>query len=157
MSQQIFRKKSMDRISSPESLNDYIKVAGPGTWLMLGAIILLLAGACCWGVLGRLQTTVQTVVISQEGHPVCYIAEDDISSVTENMKIAIDGIDYEITGISGMPVQLREEKDAYLLHVLEMEDKAWVYECTIGEAIPDGIHKGVITTDSVSPLSFITN
>lgn len=156
MSQQIFRKKSMDRISSPESLNDYIKVAGPGTWLMLGAIILLLIGACCWGVLGRLQTTVQTVAVSEEGRTVCYVAEDDISSVTENMKIAIDGIEYEITGISDMPVQLREE-DAYLLHVLALEDKVWVYECTIGEAIPDGIYQGVITTDSVSPLSFITN
>lgn len=156
MSQQIFRKKSMDRISSPESLNDYIKVAGPGTWLMLGAIILLLIGACCWGVLGRLQTTVQTVAVSEEGRTVCYVVEDDISSVTENMKIAIDGIEYEITGISDMPVQLREE-DAYLLHVLALEDKVWVYECTIGEAIPDGIYQGVITTDSVSPLSFITN
>ena len=157
MSQKIFRKKSMDRISSPESLNDYIKVAGPGTWLLLGAIIILLTGACCWGVLGRLHTTVQTVAVSEEGRTVCYVAEDDISSVTENMKIAIDGKEYEITGISDMPVQLREENDAYLLHVLAMEDKSWVYECAIGEAIPDGIYKGVITTDSVSPLSFITN
>lgn len=157
MSQQIFRKKSMDRISSPESLNDYIKVAGPGTWLLLGAIIILLTGACCWGVLGRLHTTVQTVAVSEEGRTVCYVAEDDISSVTENMKIAIDGKEYEITGISDMPVQLREENDAYLLHVLAMEDKSWVYECAIGEAIPDGIYQGVITTDSVSPLSFITN
>lgn len=30
MSDQIFRKKSLDRISSPEQLNDYIRVANPG-------------------------------------------------------------------------------------------------------------------------------
>lgn len=36
MSDQIFRKKSLDRISSPEQLNDYIRVANPGIWMILG-------------------------------------------------------------------------------------------------------------------------
>ena len=35
MSDQIFRKKSLDRISSPEQLNDYIRVANPGIWMIL--------------------------------------------------------------------------------------------------------------------------
>ena len=34
MSDQIFRKKSLDRISSPEQLNDYIRVANPGIWMI---------------------------------------------------------------------------------------------------------------------------
>ena len=46
MSDQIFRKKSLDRISSPEQLNDYIRVANPGIWMILAAVIILLAGAC---------------------------------------------------------------------------------------------------------------
>ena len=37
MSDQIFRKKSLDRISSPEQLNDYIRVANPGIWMILAA------------------------------------------------------------------------------------------------------------------------
>lgn len=44
MSDQIFRKKSLDRISSPEQLNDYIRVANPGIWMILAAVIILLAG-----------------------------------------------------------------------------------------------------------------
>ena len=39
MSDQIFRKKSLDRISSPEQLNDYIRVANPGIWMILAAVI----------------------------------------------------------------------------------------------------------------------
>ena len=50
MSDQIFRKKSLDRISSPEQLNDYIRVANPGIWMILAAVIILLAGVCVWGI-----------------------------------------------------------------------------------------------------------
>ena len=41
MSDQIFRKKSLDRISSPEQLNDSIRVAHPGIWMILAAVIML--------------------------------------------------------------------------------------------------------------------
>ena len=32
----------MDRLKSPEELNDYIRVANPSVWLLLGAVILVL-------------------------------------------------------------------------------------------------------------------
>ena len=48
----LFRKSSMDRLRSPEQLNEYIRVARPGVWLVLAAIILLLAGVVVWGVFG---------------------------------------------------------------------------------------------------------
>ncbi|MFR8314114.1 MAG: hypothetical protein ACLVBP_18195 [Ruminococcus sp.] len=61
MSDQIFRKKSLDRISSPEQLNDYIRVANPGIWMILAAVIILLAGVCVWGIFGHLDTKTETV------------------------------------------------------------------------------------------------
>ena len=51
----IFRQKSMDRISSPEQLNDYIRVTTPPVWLVLIAIALLLAGMLAWSVFGTLE------------------------------------------------------------------------------------------------------
>ena len=44
MEKQIFRQKNIDRISSPEELNDYLKVSDPGIWIILCAVIILLAG-----------------------------------------------------------------------------------------------------------------
>ncbi len=44
----IFREKSMERVSSPEQLNDYIKVTNPGIWLTLAAVIVLLIGFIVW-------------------------------------------------------------------------------------------------------------
>ena len=41
---ELFREKSLERVSSPEQLNDYIKVTTPSVWLVLIAVILLLVG-----------------------------------------------------------------------------------------------------------------
>ena len=40
----LFRKKSLQRMSSPEQLDDYIRVTTPSVWLILFALIILLAG-----------------------------------------------------------------------------------------------------------------
>ena len=71
MSDQIFRKKSLDRISSPEQLNDYIRVANPGIWMILAAVIILLAGVCVWGIFGHLDTKTETVGTAKAGYPEC--------------------------------------------------------------------------------------
>lgn len=49
----IFRQKSLDKISSPEKLDDYIRVTSPSVWFILAAIILLLFGALFWGIFGE--------------------------------------------------------------------------------------------------------
>ena len=50
----VFREKSLERISEPEQLHDYIRVTSPGVWLVLIAVIVLLAGVMVWGVFGKL-------------------------------------------------------------------------------------------------------
>ena len=51
----LFRQKSLDRVSSPESLNDYIRVTTPSVWLAMIAIVLLLVGMLAWSILGRVE------------------------------------------------------------------------------------------------------
>ena len=45
----VFREKSLDRIQSPEQLNDYLRVTNPTVWVLLAAVIVLLAGVLVWG------------------------------------------------------------------------------------------------------------
>ncbi len=49
----IFREKSMERVSSPEALNDYIRVTTPSVWVVLIALVVLLVGMLAWSILGR--------------------------------------------------------------------------------------------------------
>ena len=45
---QVFRKNVMDRLNSPEELNDYLHVTRPAVWIALAAVILILIGALVW-------------------------------------------------------------------------------------------------------------
>lgn len=49
----LFRDKSIEKVSSPEQLNDYIRVTSPSVWIVIIAMIVLLAGIITWSVLGK--------------------------------------------------------------------------------------------------------
>ena len=48
MKQSLFRQKSVERISSPEQLDDYLHVTSPVVWVVLCAVIALLVGLLIW-------------------------------------------------------------------------------------------------------------
>lgn len=49
----IFRKVSLDRLSSPEQLDRVMYVTSPRGWIALSGLGLLLAAALAWGIFGR--------------------------------------------------------------------------------------------------------
>ncbi len=67
----IFRKKSLDRVTSPEQLDDYIKVTTPSVWLILFAIIILIFGTLVWGVFGKIPINTPEGV--KEVAPISYV------------------------------------------------------------------------------------
>ena len=40
MNETIFRKKSLERIASPDKLDDYLKVTSPSVWVILAALFI---------------------------------------------------------------------------------------------------------------------
>lgn len=52
MEQSVFRKESLERVNSPEQLDEYIRVASPSVWLVIGALALLLLGFGIWSAFG---------------------------------------------------------------------------------------------------------
>lgn len=157
MNNQIFRKKSIDRMSSPEQLNDYIKVTNPGVWMALAAIVILLIGVCVWGVFGKLETKLPVAAVSQDGQTVLYVKEDNIASVRENMSVYVGDETYKVTSVSSQPVAVTEEISEYARHTGELSIGEWVYIVQIDGNMPDGAYKAQIVTDSVSPLYFVFN
>lgn len=160
MENNIFRKKSMDRISSPEQLNDYIKVANPGVWLLLGAVVVLLAGICVWGVFGKIDTIVKGAAVSENGTLVCYVFEDKAESIKAGMTLTVNGNEYTVSDISKQPVSAGSVLDDYALHVGDFQPEDWVYSVTVSGAegiSADGVYSAEIVVDSVSPKIFVIN
>ena len=54
----IFRQEALERLSSPERLDQLMQVVSPQNWLVFGTLLALLGLALTWAVVGRLPTTV---------------------------------------------------------------------------------------------------
>jgi HlyD family secretion protein len=65
----VFRKVALERMSSPEQLDQLLRVTTPKTWLALLALIAFLGAAVAWGYFGELTTRVsgQGVLIRSGG------------------------------------------------------------------------------------------
>lgn len=68
----VFRQKNIDKVSSPEQLNDYIRVTTPSVWLVLAALVLLLIGMLAWSVLGTVEAT-DVKGETKEIHPITLV------------------------------------------------------------------------------------
>lgn len=157
MNNSIFRKKSIERISSPEQLNDYVRVSNPGVWMVLAAIVIILAGVCVWGIFGRLDTKINTVGVCKNGTLTCYVSDEKIGSVSVGMKLSVDGAEYEITSVSDTPTAVGADFDPYAMYIGGLEQGQWVCEVTARTGLADGTYSAAIITESVSPISFVMN
>lgn len=69
METNLFRKSSLERISSPERLNEYIKITHPGVWSVLLGCLALLIAVGFWGFYGSIPDSVKSngIMFPQNG------------------------------------------------------------------------------------------
>ena len=157
MNNQLFRKKSVDRVSSPEQLNDYIRVANPSVWMVLAAVVILLAGVIVWGCIGHLDTTLSTAVVCENGEAVIYVKEADAEKVEVGMTVRVGDEEYAIGEISTEPIRVDETISEYAIHASGLTAGEWVYVVKVNGDFTDGVQKAEIVIESISPISFILN
>ena len=131
--QTVFRKKTLDRISSPEQLTDYLRVTNPGIWVVLAAVILLLAGVFAWSMVGTLETKAEVKVVVSDH--IAQIVPLGSETLADGMPLRVSGQDYRIA--------------------FAQTDE---YGRSVGMAevnLPDGTYDGVVITEAVQPISFL--
>ena len=156
---QLFRKKALDQISSPEQLNDYIRVVNPSIWFMMVGVIIFLVGVCVWGIFGKLDTLLSVAAVNDNGRLVCYVKEADISSVNRDMDVEIGGNSYGIESIAARPLQVDDSFSEYLKHVGSLSEGEWVYEVVLdgSEGEQGSVLKADIIVERISPKTFVVN
>lgn len=159
MENPIFRKKSLDRVSSPEQLNDYVKVTSPGIWIVLAAVLFMIAGFIVWGVVGKIETKLNTVAVCEDGTLLCYVKEADVGKVEEGDIVRINGGEFTAYEIAGEPIKVEAGKELseYAMRVGGLSIGEWVYEIKLSGEITSGVYGADIITDSVSPIAFLFN
>ncbi|MBC8538819.1 HlyD family efflux transporter periplasmic adaptor subunit [Christensenellaceae bacterium NSJ-63] len=69
MKKDLFRKRSLESVSSPERLDEYIKVTHPGIWSVLIAFLAVVVAAVVWFAVGTIPDTldIRGVVFPGDG------------------------------------------------------------------------------------------
>ena len=91
MENPIFRKKSLDRISSPEALSDYLHVTTPSVWLILIAIIMLLAGMLIWSNIASIDSFATGHAQVQDGKMYIEFDNEQIARNVQSGMIVMSG------------------------------------------------------------------
>ena len=94
MENKLFRKSALDKISSPEQLNEYMKVAGPGVWLILAGLAVTIAAFFLWGINGSIPETVDVTgtALTLDGAPMaiyCYLPVEYNKLIAEGMDVRV--------------------------------------------------------------------
>ncbi len=152
----LFRKKSLESIAAPEQMNDYVKVIGPGVWIVLVAVIIFLSGVIVWGVFGRLETTYDTSSHVDEGMAVCYVDKETAEDIDSDSSILIGGERTDIETVSNVPIQASSVYEAGTLDDLGIDGHEMLYPVTARSNLPDGTYSTQVIVEQIHPMSFVT-
>ena len=137
MDKQLFRKQSIDRISSPEQLQDYMRVTSPGIWMVLTAIIVMLAGLIICSSIGTVETSYPVAADVKAGEDSIVLDKDTEYTVKEGMTLRVAGEDITIE------------------NVRRLDSGETVVTAEV--SLQDGTYDAKIVTESITPLTFLLN
>ena len=88
MLEQIFRQEVLDRLNSPDRLDELLKITSPRSWIGLLSVSLVILTALAWGIFGTIPTKVNGfgIFMDPQGlHPVISMGTGRLSSM--NVKV----------------------------------------------------------------------
>ena len=152
----IFRKKSLDRVTSVEELDKYIKTTTPSLWLLLASIIVFLLGIIVWAVVGKINVESVSGCNVNNGSVTCLITEERVDKLNENSYIEINEKIININKVDG-PFKADENKDQSMLHNSLVEEGSWYYEVSGTCELSNGSYKGKVVFEEISPIIYVIN
>ncbi len=144
-------------------LNQYLRSPRPGSWLIMILVVLLIAMALVWALLGNMKTTVSVTGIQEDGHFVGWLLPRDALSLQPGMEVDLNGQSVGIlTRRDTMSLTADEVTQAvgnqYYLNKLELNE----YNLTVwADVAPDSCPDGIVTLEIVvaetRPFDFLMN
>ena len=100
MAKQVYREKAMEKLSSPEQLNDYLRVTQPAVWVTLTAVILLLIGAMIWSSQVSIDSRVSGTVTVHDGKMIMTFERTPYASyVSEGLSVEVGSVHSVINSV----------------------------------------------------------
>lgn len=151
----IFRKKALDRVASPDRLDDYIKVSNPSVWLLLGAICAFLLGVGAWCIFGNIADVQPALLHVEEGRATCLIDQSHAGKLTPGDEIEAAGVTGTVVEVGGQPIPTSELSDEEL--ALINPHSSWIALASVSIEMPDGNYPANLTVEQYKPLDLLLN
>lgn len=148
MDDKVFRKKSLEHISSTDDLHDYMRVTSPRLWMMLSVILALIIGFVVFACLVTIENNVETKAA-------VYRYNEDGKDVME-----IDLVIPEAVGDTvhtGMKVMIEQEEGTIrAIYDSDVSGKtAWVELNDQSLKLEKGTYDAKIIMETISPIQFL--
>ena len=158
MSEPLFRQKSLERISSPEELHDYMRVTSPRLWMILSAVVILLAGFIIYASTTTMENTmeIKVNVDSVDLNEGLEGEEPDMRTfVTASLPLTMKDVVQP-----GMVVRIGQEtgKVDYMGMDTESDTTYLMFNMDKGYIpLKDGEYTAQLVLESTTPISFLWN
>ena len=145
----------MEQLSAPDQLTGYLRVTGPGVWVALAGIIILLAGLLVWGVFGTIITKATVPSVVKDEKISCYVLEEDMDLQDPKIKITIGDVTLYADTSDLQHKTLDASDDPHLYRSGYLSPGKNVVILTSGTDLKDGYYDAVITTKTLKPVSLL--
>ena len=151
----LFRKKSMERISSPEELHDYMRVTSPRLWMLLSAMAALLVGFLVYASTATMENTVK-IQVDVAG----YTMDEDGDGQEESGTVVSSTLPESMKDMikSGMVLRVAGEEGKVFSYYTIEDELGILFEMNRKHLnLPDGTYDGELVLESTRPISFLWN
>lgn len=150
-----------ERITSPEQLNEYIRVTSPGAWIILSSVLVFLAGFFIWIFTGQLEVSFSSYIYTEGKNSSAFLPIEQASKLRNGMTARLSE-----NGISGTVVNVSEKSLSFSdISQLIGENNALAMNINDGTRFlkadleftnpPSKISGAVFILDKVKPVSFL--
>lgn len=171
----IFRERSLQKLSSTEQLDGMIPMIRPSFWLVLAGAVVAVAAALLWGIFSHLPVCVDAQgVVSQDGNTVlCCVPLESGKQVQEGMTVTLqstagdrqasDSTPSEVVWVEPYTSSQKELSswlgDEGLAAYFLADGPVIAVECDLGEEagefLPGTLLNCSIVVEEKAPLSFL--
>ena len=126
MAEGILKNQEARRLSSPEQLNDYLRVTTPRVWILLAAVVLLAVGLLVWSNVAVIESyATGTATVSNGELVVVFDDAKQASQVQAGMTLEVGDAEAEILTVG-------TDKDGNVVASSQAKIPDGVYDARVG-------------------------
>ena len=150
-----------EKITSPDQLNDYIRVTSPGAWIILSSILVFLAGFFIWIFNGQLEISFPSYIYTESEKSSAFLPADKVSKLKRGttVRLSENGVSGEVLNVSDKSLSFSEisqligESNALAMNI---DGSTRLMKADVSfTSPPEKISRAVFVTGKVKPISFL--